>query len=118
MFTQHILRLREYILEKRARNNAQRDFAINASEGQVIDLIAEGRNVRPLAGIHIHGQNIFTIKIEMRSEFKSERGVSAFVFPKARTVQPHGGCCHYSFEVDGCMFSTRFRGNSKMAPVT
>src|SRR5437899_9569226 len=36
--TQHVLWLHENILNKRSRNNAQRHFAVDPAEGEIVDL--------------------------------------------------------------------------------
>ena len=74
MVGQHVFGLGEDILDERRRNDAQRDFAVDAAEGQVVDLIAERRNVRPLAGIKIHRQHVFPSK-SMCGVRSKEKGV-------------------------------------------
>ena len=80
---QHVLRLGENIFDKCRGNDAQRNLAVNAAEGQVVDLVAEGRNVRPFAGIDIHRQHVLAVKINVRSEVKRKRRVSALVLAQA-----------------------------------
>src|SRR5580698_4891921 len=118
MLAQYVFRLGEYILEKCPWYHAQGDLTINASERQIVNLVAEGRNIRPLARIHIHGQNIFAVNIKMRSEIETERRVSAPVFSDPRAVDPHGGCRHHAFEVDKYVPSARFRRELEMTPIT
>ena len=66
-----------------AGNNAQRDFAIDAAEGQIVDFISEWWNVGALRGINIDSKQIVSIEIEVGCQFKRERRVAAFVFSQA-----------------------------------
>ena len=83
MIGQHVLRLGKDIFDKGRRNDAQRNFAVNAAEGQVVNLIAERRNVGPLAGIDIHRQHVLSVEIDVRRKVKGERRVSALVLAQA-----------------------------------
>ena len=56
MRAQDILGLRENIFDVSCRDDAQCDFAIDPAEGEVVNLIAEGRDIGALRRIHIHGQ--------------------------------------------------------------
>ena len=99
MIGQNILWLGKDIFDKGRRNDAKRDFAIDAAEGQVVNLVAEGRNVRALAGIQIHRQHVLAIEIEMRSEVKRKRRVSALVLAQALAIDPDGGSGHGAFKI-------------------
>ncbi len=99
MIGQNILRLGKNILDKSRRHDAKRDLAVNASEGQVVNLIAEGWNVRPLAGIKVHRQHILAIEIEVRSEVKRKRRVPALVLTQPMAIDPDGGSGHGPFKI-------------------
>ena len=99
MIGQHVFGLGKNILNKCRGNDAKRNFAVNAAEGQVVDLIAEGRNVRPFAGIEIHRQHVLAVKIEVRSKVKRERRVSALVLAQPLAVDPYRGSGHGPFEI-------------------
>src|SRR5215471_760967 len=98
--TQHILRTNEDVFYERGRNYSQRYLAINAAEGEVIDFVSERRNVSPLAGIDIHRKDVFSVKINVRSQIERERRVSAFVFAETCAIDPNSGSGHHSFEVN------------------
>src|SRR5882724_184110 len=97
--SQHIFGFGEDILKERRRNNKQRNFAVNAAEGQVVDLMAERRNVRSLAGIDIHRQQVLSVEIEVRCKVKGKRRVATLVFAQLLAVDPNGGGGHDAFEV-------------------
>src|SRR5712691_12627323 len=78
---QHIFGLGEDVFKERRRNNTQRNFAVNAAERQVIDLMAERRNVRSLAGIDIHRQQVLSVEIEVRRKVKGKRRVATLYSP-------------------------------------
>src|SRR5437588_2383162 len=109
MRTQHLLGLREDIFQKRSGNNPQRHFPINAAEREVINLIAEGRNVGALARIKVHHQDVLAIEIDVRRQIEREWSVSSFVFAQLRCIDPNRRSGHRSFEVDKHMLPTRFR---------
>ena len=60
-------------------HDAQRNLAIDAAEGEVVDLVAEGRNVRALGGVELHGKNVVAGGSRMRRQIEGERRVTAFV---------------------------------------
>src|SRR3954471_18608720 len=45
---EYVFRANRNILDERRRNREQRDLAIDSSEGQIVDLVSEWRNIRPL----------------------------------------------------------------------
>src|ERR1700730_693571 len=99
MLGQYILRLGENILNENRRHDAKRDFAINAAEGQVVDLVAERRDVRPFAGINIHDEYVLPVEIDVRRKVKRERRVAALVLSQAGAVDPHRGSGHDAFKI-------------------
>ncbi len=117
MVGQHILRLGENILDESWRDDAQRNFAINAAEGQVVNLVAERRNVRPLAGIHVHRQHILSVEIDVRCQVKRERRVAALVLAQSRAVDPHGGGGHDAFKVHEDAMAAGLGRKLEAAPV-
>ena len=46
------------ILDKDLRDQAQGDLAIDAAEGQVVDLVAEGRDVLAFGRIDLDGEQV------------------------------------------------------------
>ena len=65
----------------------------------------------------MQGQDIVSLKFQMRSQFEGERRVPTFVLAQWFTVDPHGGCCHRSFEVDEYMLTPGLRGQTEMPPI-
>src|SRR5258708_5761829 len=100
MPAEHVFGLGKNILNERAGDDAQGNFAVDASESEVVDLMAERRDIRPLAGVHIHSEDVFTAKIDVRREIEREGRVSAFVFAETRVIDPDGGGGHDTFKVD------------------
>ena len=105
---QNVFGLGENIFDEGGGNDAQGDFAIDSTEGEVVDLVAEGRDVWPLGGIQINGENIFAGKIEVRSQFERKGSVAAFVLAEADAVDPDRGGGHGAFEVDEDAAAARF----------
>src|SRR5580692_6425970 len=70
-------RLRVNILDECLGHYPQLDIAINASEGQIVDLVAEGGNVRTLSGIQFHLQQVVAAEVEVRRDFERKRRVAA-----------------------------------------
>src|SRR4030095_16339490 len=66
----NVLRLRENIFNKCRGHHAQRNFAINATEGQIVDLITKGRNIGPFARIQVNDKDILAVEIEVRCEIE------------------------------------------------
>src|SRR5262249_28456563 len=81
-------------------NDPQRDFAINAAEGQVVDFVSEGRDVGTLGGVDVNSKNVFSVEVDVRREIEGERRVSALVFAKALAVDPYSGGRHHTLEID------------------
>ena len=98
-------------------NDAQRNFAVDAAEGEIVDLVAERRNVGAFGGIDIDGEHIFSVEIEMRGQVEGERSVAAFVFAELGAVDPDSGGGHHAFKVDEDMFASGLRGQLEMAAV-
>ena len=117
MRAKDVFRLGENIFDEAGRNDAEGDFAIDAAEGEVVNLIAEGRDVRPLGGVQFNGENVFAGKIEVRSEFERKGSVAAFVFAEADAVDPDGGGGHGAFKVHKDAAATRFRGQREAAAI-
>src|SRR5258705_8879377 len=105
------------ILNKGAGNDAQRNFAVDAAESEVVDLVAEGWDVRTLGGVDIDSQNIFSIEINVRGEIERERCVATFVFAEARAINPDSGGGHDAFEVDKNVAAGGFRWELETAAI-
>jgi hypothetical protein len=117
MLAEHRFGLRKNILDKCCRNDAQPDFSVDSSESQIVDLIAKGRDVRPLRRVHIHRQHVFSAEIDVRRQIKGKRGVAALVLAEAHAVDPNGRGGHHPFEVDENAFAARLRWQTKTPPI-
>jgi hypothetical protein len=82
-------------------------FAIDAAEGQIVDLVAEGRNICTLGGIDLDDEDVLSTPLHMIGKFKAKGREAAFVFAQARAVDPDGGGGHDSFEIDEDALPTR-----------
>src|SRR6266478_3352755 len=100
MLGESIFGLCKNILNKRAGNDAQRNFAVDASESEVVDLMAKRWNIRPLGGVHIYSEHIFSAKVDVRCQIEKEWRVAAIVFAKTRAIDPDRGGGHDSLEVN------------------
>src|SRR5258707_804861 len=105
------------VFEESAGNDAQRNFAIDAAESEVVDLVAEGWDVRTLGGVDIHGEHVFAIEIDVRGEIERERCVATFVFAEARAINPDSGGGHDAFEVDKNVAAGGFRWELETAAI-
>ena len=101
-----ILRSHENVLDKGRRHDPQRNFTIDAAEGEIVDLVTKRRDVGAFRGIQIHREHVLSLKIEVRRQFKREWSVSALVFPEAHAVDPDRGRGHRSFKVNEDMLSS------------
>jgi hypothetical protein len=97
---QHVPRLREDVLDEGARDDAQGHLAVDAAESEVVDLVAEGRDVGTLRGVDLDGQDVLAGEVEVRRELERERRVAAPVLAEPFAVDPHGGRRHHALEVD------------------
>jgi hypothetical protein len=61
--SKYILWLHKDVFNKRGGNNAQGNLAINATEGEIVNLVTEWRNICPFSGVNADCENIFAIKI-------------------------------------------------------
>src|SRR5579885_3293819 len=105
MRSKDILRLGKDVFDKAGRNNAERDFAIDATEGEVVDLVAERRSVWTLGGI------------EVRRQLERKWSIAAFVFTKANTIDPYSGCGHDAFKIDKNAAAASFSGQFEFAAI-
>lgn len=88
------------VFEKGLGDDAERDLAIDAAEGEVVDLVAEGRDVGAFGGVDVEGEKIFAGGVEMLGQLEGKRRVASAVFAELRAVEVDGGCGHNAFEVD------------------
>ncbi len=88
-----------HVVDKRRRNDAQLDVAVDAAEGQVVDSESEGRDVRALPRIQFHGDHVVAIVLQMRGQLEAERRVAALVLFELVAVDRDGGGGHGSAEI-------------------
>ena len=114
---EHVLGLGKNVFDENARNHAQRNLAVDAAEGEVINLVAKRRDVRALAGVDIHGQHVVAIRIEVGRKVKAEGRVAASIFAEARAIDPHRRSGHDAFKIDEHVLAGRFRRKLEAAAV-
>src|SRR5579863_6496277 len=105
----HVLWFRKDILNKRARHDAQGDFAINSAERQVVDLVAEGGNISAFRRINVDSQHIFTVEVDVWRQVEGKRRVPTLIFSELLTIDPDGRSRHHAFKIDEHMLSLRLR---------
>ena len=97
---ENILRLGEDVFDVGLRDEAQGDFAIDAAEGEIVDVAAEGWDIGAFGGIELDGENVVAGPVEVGSEIEGERRVTAEVFRELVAVDGDGGGGHGAFEID------------------
>ena len=107
----------EDVLEEEIGDDAQTDLAIDAAEGHVVDLVAEGRDVFALGGVEVNGEDVGRIPAQVRREFEGEGSVAALVFAERVAVDPDGGGGHGAFEVDEDALAACGGGKAEVAAV-
>src|SRR6202023_490763 len=69
----------DHVFDIERGNNTQIDLAINPAKGQIVDLVAEGRNIVTLGRVHMHSENIVPSPIHMLRQLKGERSITTLV---------------------------------------
>ena len=114
---QHVLRLREDVLDEGAGNDAQGDLAVDAAEREVVDLVTEGRDVGSLRGVDVDGQDVLAVEVDVGRQIEREGRVAAPVLAEPLAVDPHGGRRHHPLEVDEHVTATRLGRKPETPPV-
>ena len=109
--------MRKDIFDKCFRNDTQRNLAVDATEREVVDLIAKRRDIRPLARVHVHRQHVLPIEIEVRRQIEGKRRVAALVFAKTHAIDPHCGSGHHAFKIDKDVMAGGFRRQPEAPPI-
>ena len=97
---ENVFGLGENVFNERAGDDSQGNFAIDAAESEVVDLMAERRDVRALGRVHVRSEHVFSAEIDVRRQIEREGRVTAFVFAETRAIDPNCGGGHDAFEVD------------------
>src|SRR3984893_842106 len=105
------------VFDKGRWNDAQENLAIDAAKRQIVDFIAERRNIRPLMGVKLECKDIFTVEVEVRRQLKEKWRVSPSILSNARAVDPHRGGSHRCFEIDEHSLAASFLGELEMAAI-
>src|SRR5208282_4277529 len=85
---EHIFRLGEDVFDKSGGNDTQRNFAVDATKGEIVNLMPERRDVRAFGRVNFNRQHVVGVKAEMRRQLKGKRRVSALVFAEANSIKP------------------------------
>src|SRR6185437_15282198 len=96
----------EYIVDICRGNNPQRNFAIDATEGHVVNLITKRWNICALCRVNLDDQNIVSIRVKMRRQLKRERRKPTLIFAESDAVDPDRRCRHHAFEIDKDAFTS------------
>jgi len=70
----------EDVVEVRLRDDAEGNLAVDAAEGEVVDLVAEGRDVGALGGVALDRENVAAGGVEEAGELEREGRVAAAIF--------------------------------------
>ena len=97
----HRAHLRDaHVFQKGLRHHAQRHVAIDAAEGKVVDVVAEGRDVLALRGIEFNGNDIVGVVLEQLRDLEGERRVTALILFEGMPVDGHFGGGHGAGKID------------------
>src|SRR4030081_1927371 len=118
MCAENIFGSDEDVFNKGRWNYTQENFAVDASKRQIVDFIAERRNIRPLIGVKSDRQDIFTGKVEVGRQLKEKWRVSPPILSNAGAVDPNGGGRHRSFEVDEHSLTASFLWKLEMPAIS
>src|SRR5207245_6317001 len=109
MIRERVLGLREDTLEISPGHDAQRNLAVDPSEGQIIDHATARRNISALRGVHSYGEHVVSVPFEMRRKFKGKRSVATSVFAEAVPVDPDRRSRHHALKIRKDMAISRLR---------
>ena len=90
----------DHVFDIERGNNPKIDLAINPAKGQIVDLVAEGRNIVTLGRVHMHSENIVPSPIHMLRQLKGERSITTLVLAELLPVDPYRRSRHRPFEID------------------
>ena len=88
------------VLEEDLRDDAEGDLAVDAAEGEVVDLVAEGRDVGALGRVDVEREYVVARGIEVVGELEGKGRVAAAILAEFVAVEVDGGGGHDAFEVD------------------
>ena len=114
---EHILGTGEDVVDVRWRDDAQRDLAIDASEGHVVDLVAERRDVGAFGRVYLDHEDVLSVRMKVIGEFEGERSEAALVLSQGNAIDPNGGRGHGAFEVYEDALAPRRRGIAEAAAI-
>src|SRR5215472_1812652 len=114
---QGTLRPCKNIQQKGTRHATQRHLPIDAAKGEVIDLVAERRNIRPLGGVQIDYQDVLSCEVDVRCQVKGKRRVTSFIFTEPYAIDPHRRCQHRALKIDENMPAARLGGQLESPPI-
>ena len=97
--------------------DVQADGAVDAAEGQVVDLPAEGRDVQVFAAVAAHGYHILLAEAQGAGQVHGEGGVAAAMVEQPAPVAEDGGVVGDSPEGEQHGATLPLPGRKEFAPV-
>src|ERR1019366_4641034 len=98
-----------YVVDERFRDDAELDVAVDAAEGQIVDIQSEGRDVGALRGVQFHGDDVVGIELEVRRELEAEWRIAALVLVELVPFYGDRGGGHGAAEVQKDALAPPFR---------
>ena len=105
------------VFDEGLRHHAKLHAAVDAAKGQVIDVLAKGRDVAALRRIEFHRDHIVSAVLQVLRDFETERCVAALVLVELVPVHGDGGGCHRAGEIEKDAFALPLRRRAKVTPV-
>ena len=100
---------REDVVQVGLGDDPQRNLAVDAAEGHVVDLVTEGRHIVAFGGVERYHQHVLAVSVQVRGQFEGEGRKAALVLAQGGSVEPHRRGRHRSLEVYEDALSARRR---------
>src|SRR6185369_4889757 len=91
---------REDILDKRLRNNSQRDIAVDTSERQVVNLAPKRRNVLAFSRINFNRNHVVATPVHKLRQLIRERRIPTAILTQTMTIDMDRRRSHDSTKVN------------------
>ena len=106
------------VFDKGLRHYAKLHAAVDAAEGQVVDVLTERRDVFALGRIQRHRDHIVSAVFQVRRDLETEGCVAALVLVELVPIHGYRGCGHRTAEIEEDALALPFRQPTKVAPVS
>lgn len=114
MTAEYILGAGKDVVEIDVGDDAERYLAVDSTEGHIVDLVSERRDIRPLRRIQFHHQHVLPTGTQVRRDIEAKWRIATLVFAQLGAIDPHFGRGHGSFEVHES--AVRGRGGGDLEP--